>query len=420
MNILLLSSITIPSYFNAGHHIRIFECSKYIQNKYPEHNCHCLDVSILNTTWMDLGRELYKKYDVIFIYCDFDSVDNFRRLLKYIREISPKVKIAVFGRLVSLVKSFFEKFELDAIAVDGDYECAIEEYILYLSGSHSKPKGLLVLNPLKKYMYYGKARYLTVEEFVFPDIDEIPYEKYYELYKIDQNRFCGIPNLKEFVVPISRGCPIGCRFCEVPILQGKKERRWSVESVIKYINDSYNKKSFDYVSFYSAYFTFDQKWVFQLCNQLRQRGKISWKCTTVAKNLSYELLKAMADNGCFRISIGLEILNFGKPNDLPSCKQQNYNDLLRLQENLKKLNIELNCFVILGLPQSTFSETKNTLDFLEMNRIRYRPTVYTPYLNINENANEFELQNYNRQLLINTNYTQCEKSELYKYIFGRT
>ena len=96
------------------------------------------------------------------------------------------------------------------------------------------------------------------------DVNEIPYQAYNNMYKNDLNKFCGIPHRQELVVPAVKGCPVGCAFCDVPFMQGKKERRMPVDDVVAYIEDAFNKQPFEYFTFYAPTFTLNYDWVNEL------------------------------------------------------------------------------------------------------------------------------------------------------------
>src|SRR5690606_15315161 len=135
------------------------------------------------------------------------------------------------------------------------------------------------------------------------------YDAYSLMYKRDENKFCGIPQRKELVINVSRGCPVGCEYCDVPRMQGRNERRLSVDRLIEYIESSFQLIPFEYVSMYSPTFTLNKKWVMEFCDKMIKKGsKYPWKCITTVFHLDEELIKNMAKSGCIRISVGLETL----------------------------------------------------------------------------------------------------------------
>src|SRR5205823_493943 len=125
------------------------------------------------------------------------------------------------------------------------------------------------------------AIWLSPTEWVLPDVREIPYLHYEILYRDDRNKFCGIPQRRELVVPVARGCPVGCDFCDVPSMQGLRERRISVERTVRYIRDCFAEHPFEYVAFYAPTFTLSKSWVHELCDALiAEQRPYPWKCAT--------------------------------------------------------------------------------------------------------------------------------------------
>jgi radical SAM superfamily enzyme YgiQ (UPF0313 family) len=243
-----------------------------------------------------------------------------------------------------------------------------------------------------------KGEVLTSEEWALPDVTEIPYESYNYMYKNDFNKFCGIPNRQELVVPIARGCPVGCSFCDVPSMQGRFERRLSVERTVDYIQESFRQLPFEYVSFYAPTFTLNHKWVKSLCKTLISLDrKYPWKCVTVLKMLDEQLIALMSQSGCVRISLGIESFTNGSLT-LPKVKQDTLSSFVEIARICKTYNVELNCFIILGLPGDTPAEVRNTIEICLEHGARVRPTIYTPYHHIDENIHLREISNYNRQL----------------------
>jgi radical SAM superfamily enzyme YgiQ (UPF0313 family) len=270
---------------------------------------------------------------------------------------------------------------------------------------------------LKDYLAKPKGTLLDSEEWVLPDVNDIPYTAYGYMYKNDLNKFCGIPERQELVVPVARGCPVGCAYCDVPVMQGKRERRLSPERTIEYIQESFKKQPFEYVSFYAPTFTLDKKWVKNLCNQLISlERRYPWKCVTVLKTLDEELIHLMSKSGCIRISLGIESFTKTAAMGLPKLKQDTLDSFKAIVCICNKYNIELNCFIMLGLPGDTPEDVQFTIDTCLEHGARVRPTIYTPYNLMSEDMNIFQVGQFNRQLFA-PGYLPEEISDSYYNIF---
>jgi radical SAM superfamily enzyme YgiQ (UPF0313 family) len=418
-NILVMNSPYVPSYFNAGHHLPIFEVGQYLRSKCKNTSVTCIDAGALTYTWKEIGDYLYQnQYQMIAIMLDFDSADNFERLLHYIEELSPASKLVVYGRLCKQIPDFFKKYDIDGIVTDGDFESSVYHFWKYVCDNTYKPKGCAIRSG-DSWFSCPKGLYLDASNWVFPDLSEIPYDYYSKLYLNDSNKFCGIPNKKELVVHVSRGCPVNCKYCDVSSMQGTTDRRFSPETVYQYITQNFKKYQFEYVSMYSAIFTLNHKWTTSLCNlMMDSKTVIPWKCVTTIEHLSTDLIECMAKAHCVRISIGIENLYENNGTTfLPAIKKDTIKKFESIALACNRCAIELNCFVMLGIPGITLEDSLNTIQTLNQYQVRIRPTVYTPYYKMNADMSLKDLAKFNRQLFDDS---MADKERLYNILFGKT
>jgi anaerobic magnesium-protoporphyrin IX monomethyl ester cyclase len=408
----------IPSYFNAGHHLPLFQVAAYLRAKMPGAQVDALDCGALNFSWKELGDQLYQGgYGVIAIMNEFDALDGFPRLLTYVRELCPGARIVTFGRLSNHLPALFERYDVDAIVHTGDYEPGVHGCLNWFDGG-PVPAGAVVRTGDGWQRSEEHGVFLDPDDWVLPDVREIPYGAYEAMYRRDENKFCGIPQRRELVVPAARGCPIGCYFCEVPGLSGRRDRRLSVPQVVSYIEDSFKLQSFEYVAFYAPTFTIDRKWIVELCAALVERGSpYPWKCATTVRHLDQDLLARMADSGCIRVSVGLETLAESSQASLPGAKRIREAEFLRLADWCRDVGIELNCFVIAGLPGETPEAVRRTVEVVRKQGARVRPTAYNPLHDMRAEMTEVELYKFNRQLLSHPNGDPVNR-EFYDVIFG--
>jgi radical SAM superfamily enzyme YgiQ (UPF0313 family) len=260
---------------------------------------------------------------------------------------------------------------------------------------------------------------LPVEEWVLPDVREIPYERYDRLYAQDAHKFCGIPFRRELVVPVSRGCPIGCEYCDVHQIAGLRERRLPVPAVLDYIDACQAVSPFEYVAFYAPTFTLDRRWVRDLADALLARPEpLRWKCATTVHHLDEDLVALMGRSGCVRISVGLETLEPAGHGALPRAKQIHEDQFLELGRWCRDAGIELNAFVIVGLPGTSAAGVARTREVVRQAGARFRPTVYTPFEQMPPTLTPAEVGHYNRQLLPPGTVPVDDPADLYGFVFG--
>ncbi|MEM9546927.1 MAG: radical SAM protein [Bacteroidota bacterium] len=390
----------IPSYFNAGHHLPIFSVANYLR-KDTAFEVKALDCAALNSTWKDICDVLIEGFDFIVVMNDFDAIDTFKRFVSYCKELNPTAKLITFGRLSHQIPLFFTRFEFDCIVNSGDYEAGVKSSIDYLNRHTTERTGFFVKEEDNYLEPQSKGHYLNPSEWAFPDIEEIPYAAYDKMYLNDLNKFCGIPERRELVIPIARGCPVNCSFCDVPRMQGKQERRVSVKRVIEYIRSSFNRHPMEYYSFYCPTFTLDRNWVLDFCKSVIEQELIyPWKCVTVAGTLTRDLVKIMSQAGCIRISMGIETLDENASNGLPKVKQKGETHLELVIQWCEEFDIEVNCFIILGLPGDSIEGVRYTVQKILRFNGRVRPTIYTPYHLLREDMTVDEVNNFNRQFFV--------------------
>jgi anaerobic magnesium-protoporphyrin IX monomethyl ester cyclase len=399
LRVLVLRAPEVPIYFNAGHHLPVFMASAYLRRQPEVAAVDAVDAAALNITWRELCDRLWDgAYDVIAYMNDLGEVPALTELIAWVRALCPAARLITFGRLSVQVPGFFEKYDLDGIVCGGDYEAGLLTFIRWLGDPARSRPGVAVRSDGRWLPPSGPGLMLPVGEWALPDIDEIPYEAYDRLYMRDRSQYCGLPERRELVIPVARGCPIRCDFCEVWRREGLKERRLPVEQVVRYIRESYERARFDYVAMYAPTFTLRRRWVLDLCDALIDLGGIAWKCTTTLDHLDEELLTRMAQSGCTRVSVGIETLEPAAQSLLPTTKHCETERFDAMAELCTRLGVELNCFVILGLPGSTVAGTLATASHLRAQGARVRPTFYAAYHEMRPDMDERQIAGYNRQL----------------------
>ncbi|WP_179120011.1 B12-binding domain-containing radical SAM protein [Streptomyces tsukubensis] len=405
INVLIIWPPHVPSYFNAGHHTPMYSVAGHVRGLPHVQQVDVCEAGVLNMNWKAVGDLLYQgEYDVIAMMNDFDAIDGFARFTEYARALSPNTRLITFGRLSSMNPGFFRTYDLDAVVESGDYECGVASYLSARAEQPAEelPGGLPGVAVRTAEGWRGPSGTGAVLEpgaWTLPDVAEIPYAAYDRLYVRDEDKFCGIPFRRELVVPVARGCPIGCEFCEVPEIFGLRERRLSVDATVEYIERAYAAAPFEYVAFYAPTFTLNRRWVSELCGRFLA-GPLSprWKCATTVHHLDEELVGEMGAAGCVRVSVGLETLDEAGHEGLPRAKRIHRERFSRLAAWCDKAGVELNAFVIVGLPGTTVSGTKDTMAFARSLGARVRPTMYTPIHHLTADMSPGEVARYNRQL----------------------
>jgi len=409
----------VPSYFNAGHHLPVFMTAQYLRGV-EDVEVRTLDAGILDVTWKQIGEVLCQfQPDVVTVINDFDNVDLLDRLICYCRELSRDCRVVTGGRLSALAPLAFRQFDLDAVVEAGDVELGVASYVAQLSAGGSAPLPGVATRQGERWVDAAPgARYLPADEWALPDVSEVPYASYERLSARDQNKFAAIPNRRELAIPAARGCNLACSFCDVPLVQGYRDRRVPVAAVGAYLEQALAVRPFDYLSFYAPTFTLDRAWTVELTSMLTNSpARLPWKCATAMSCLDEDLLGLMAKSGCIRISVGLETLEPAGLDTLPRRKRSGLENFDRLNEAAAAAGIEMNYFVILGLPGTTTEGGQATLDAIAKAGGRARPTVYASLDRLRGCARKEDLWRFNRQLF-DDDRPAAERDGWYSLFFG--
>jgi anaerobic magnesium-protoporphyrin IX monomethyl ester cyclase len=390
----------VPSYFNAGHHLPVFMTAAYLR-RVESLEVRTLDAGELSVTWKQIGEVLCQfQPDVVVIINDFDNIDLIDRLIFYCRELSRGCRVITGGRLSAVAPLPFRQFDLDAVIESGDVEAGAARYISQLiPGTSAVLPGVAVRTAQGWLEAAAQGVLLPAAEWALPDVSEIPYASYERIGARDQSKFAGIPDRRELAIPAARGCNFGCSFCDVPLVQGYRDRRISVAAIHAYIEQAQAVRQFDYISFYAPTFTFDRQWTIDLTSMLIDSpAGLPWKCATTMSCLDVDLLQLMAKSQCIRISVGVETLEPSGLRTLPRRKRSGLESFDALNEAASTVGIEMNYFVVLGLPGTTTEGARATLDTIRNAGARARPTVYASLDQLRGCTRREDLWRFNRQL----------------------
>jgi len=376
----------IPSYLNLCYHYTDFgEVAGYLKNQ-EDIEIKVLDGGVVNLLWSDFTKELTKNYDVLIIINHFDNIRDVRKLAEYSKEISPNTKILTYGRISAYIPEYFKKYLVDAIIYSGDWEIVIKKYLDFIQNKcRIKELSGLFIRKDNRWIKTKHGELLSQSKWSFPALDILPLNDYFKYEK-------------ELSFTISKGCPFNCIFCPVPHIQGIKDRRREINSALDFIEKAISKYNFDYVSMFSATFTFDREYVVRLCNEIRKRKMhFKWKCVTHPNCVDKELLTLMGKSGCFRISFGIETLEKNVQKNIGKyITEKRLGNIIKwcLNNDIQPL-----CFLMSGIPGETEKDiTYATKKILSLGG-KVRVTVYTPYHKLFSKMGEEEVMSFSKRIV---------------------
>ena len=248
-------------------------------------------------------------------------------------------------------------------ALDVMYFSRDIDFILYGEPENTLRELLLGIAPYRILgLYYRcgiRVKFSGARPFI-QDLDDLPFPARHLI----NNNFYKRPDTGEVqaVIKVSRGCPFHCFFCLATPVSGAEIRTRSPENIVEEIKECINKYNIRNFIFWADIFNYDKKWVSDLCNLIIANNlNITWSANTRADTIDEEITQLMYRAGCRLVSIGAES---GSQHILNNIGKNITLDDIRLAVKiLKKYNMKIYTYFIIGLPWETEYTVEDTIDF---------------------------------------------------------
>ncbi|MFQ5715592.1 MAG: B12-binding domain-containing radical SAM protein [Nitrospinales bacterium] len=195
----------------------------------------------------------------------------------------------------------------------------------------------------------------NMDEFPIPDRSLVSLHA----YKPIPNMYTRSPSTS---IITSRGCPFSCTYCFEAGVLAQRYRRRSPEKVIEEIRYLINDYGIREIAFWDDEFVLNNKWVHTFCDlMIAEKIDVTWSCFGRVGSVNPELLRHMADAGCWSISYGIESGNQESLDFIKKeCTVENIRDAVRWTH---EVGIETRCSFMLALPGETPEMGQKTIDF---------------------------------------------------------
>jgi radical SAM superfamily enzyme YgiQ (UPF0313 family) len=366
----------------AHHYCDFGETAGYL-DRLPGIALDVIDAGVLNYSIGDIIQEMKKNYDVLVIKNHFENLYGFAEIVKMAKLVNPKIKIITYGPVSNVIPRFFTGFDIAAIVSSGDYEPAIEKFLVYTrTGDPAKLNGLFYKDK-NGWNETPRGEIIDPKRWGLPLMEKLPLNAYRRITEGFQLNTIGIKGMKELGLTISKGCPYGCAYCMVPKTHGYKDRRRDIKQALDFLQKY--MPDYDYLTIHSPTFTLDKEYVRNFCNEiLKRKFKFKWKCVTTVRDSDPELFELMAKAGCFRVSFGIETLELESQKVFR--KVTTADELKKVVEWCKKAGMEAACFIMIGMPKQTKKGIKETLAFVRKIGAKARVSAYTPFQDLAPDA----------------------------------
>jgi len=192
-----------------------------------------------------------------------------------------------------------------------------------------------------------------------PNLDDLPIPRH-DLLPIEKQIMPMIKGPFTFIVT-SRGCPAGCKYCIKHVTYQNSVRVRSAENIVAEL-EVLAQLGVRNIHMYADLFTVNREHVVSLCRLIIARGlKIRWTCNSRVDYVDEEMLKLMAQAGCWYISWGIESAN----ESILKRARKGYKkeQAFRALRWSKAAGISNWGYFIIGLPGETEESIRETIDY---------------------------------------------------------
>jgi radical SAM superfamily enzyme YgiQ (UPF0313 family) len=181
----------------------------------------------------------------------------------------------------------------------------------------------------------------------------------------------------------ARGCPYTCTWCSHSVYGNTHRRRTPEDAAdeLLWIKERYNP---DLIWYADDVFAINHRWLYRYAEALKARGvRIPFECISRADRLNEEVIKTLADMGCYRLWNGSES---GSQRVLDAMDRKVLvEDVQAKTHLLKQHGIQTGMFIMLGYDGETIRDIQDTVDHLRkcdpdlfLTTVAY-PIAGTPY-----------------------------------------
>ncbi len=299
-----------------------------------------------------------------------------------IKKVNPSI-ITIMGGVyvISSPQLAMQDKNLD-FAIRGEAEILITEFLAYLFEQGPLPQKGLVYRKEGEIMLSPRNDFITdLTSLKYPAYHLVDFLKYATRYSREAT---GRPRELPFArLSMTRGCPIGCTFCQVESISGGPTRYRSAEHFVGEIELLKNKYSIKCFSFDDDNLFMNKNKAKEMLKLLIQKNvNIKWQmeataifcmddeCIDLARQSGCQYLNFAVESGSSRVL--KEIIK--KPINLERTKE--------IAKKLRAVGIDTVANFILGSPGETWDEIRQTVKYAEELEVDYvKFFICTPLAN---------------------------------------
>lgn len=248
------------------------------------------------------------------------------------------------------------------IIVKGEGELTLEELLPHLArhglNGLERIGGIAFVNADGQVIETAPRPFIAdLSAHPWPDREAIDIPRYMQVWKTHHGQ-------SSVSVIHARGCPYTCKWCSHSVYGNTHRRRTPEDAAdeLLWIQERYHP---DLIWYADDVFAINHRWFFQYAEALKRRGvRIPFECISRADRLNEDVVKTLAEMGCYRLWNGSES---GSQRVLDAMDRKvNVRDVQEKTHLLQKYGIETGMFIMLGYEGETVEDIEATVEHLKI------------------------------------------------------
>ena len=282
-----------------------------------------------------------------------------------VKDIDPNIIVIAGG--VYITTDYMQIMQNESIdyCVRGEGEYVIKELIQYLNGKQDNL-------PSEGIVYRNNSEIIDSPRAIVDDLTKLPWPDYslvkLEDYTNHEEREGPVWGTKRPTLRliVTRGCPVGCSFCQVEYISGKKIRTRDPEDVVNellFLKQKYGIKS---VVFEDDNISMNKRFFMRLLElMIEKKLNLKWIIQAFAIfTLNDKMLDLMVKAGCFGVNVAIESGNQRVMDEIV-LKPVTLEKIPPLIKTITDRGLFVLANFIIGFPGESWEEIRETIRFAE-------------------------------------------------------
>jgi len=299
-------------------------------------------------------------------------------ICEFVKKTLPQAKVVIGGMHPTIfAQEIMENCKcIDAIVLgEGEkaFPLLLKEYLENRECIKINNLDSVVIREEGKIFTVPKTNYIDNLDSIKPDYEPLCLND----YKQNTKKWFDPNNVKISAVqmPIltSRSCPNSCNFCSMRFVMGNKIRFRTAENVFTEIKMLYEIFGINYFKIIDDNFTYNKKRTLEICDMIIKNNlKIVMEFLNglMVKTLDKEIIDALCLSGGIYFPLAIES---GSDYIRNVIMRKNFSKefIFEVIQNLRKHNVVIKAFLIIGMPEETEETIDDTINMVKNLDIDY-------------------------------------------------